>query len=157
MEYSRAAVGSRYDYQSANTQPSDISAAEFACQHPRGDQKPGNEQHSKQKRCAAQGHQLDDGRIERGKDGIRVLRSMLKIKVGTERRMNSDKSLQRVYLRVVIQPPVSMHDEPNDGQHERQCRCAQQAMEGPRGQIDRVRALTAVSYTHLTLPTIYSV
>jgi hypothetical protein len=55
---------------------------------------------------------------------------MLKIEVGSERRMKSDKSLQCVYLRVVIQPPVSMQDEPNYEKQERQCGSAHEALEG---------------------------
>ena len=54
---------------------------------------------------------------------------MLKIEVGTEGRMKSDKSLQCVYLCVVIQPPVSMQDEPNYEQQERQCGVAHEALE----------------------------
>ena len=130
MEYAGAAVGSRQDYQSAYTQPSNIAATEIAREHPRGQQKPDNGQHSKQERRAGQIQNIDDGCIQRGKNSVCVLRSMLKIEVGSERRMKSDKSLQCVYLCVVIQPAVSMQDEPNYEQQERHGGVAHEALEG---------------------------
>src|ERR1700679_1295743 len=65
MEYAGAAVGSRQDYQSAYTQPGNIAATEIACEHPRGQQKPENAQHSKQERRAGQIQHMDNGCIQR--------------------------------------------------------------------------------------------
>src|ERR1700721_4864333 len=67
MEYAGAAVGSRQNYQSAYTQPSNITATQIACEHPRGQQKPENTQYSKQKRRAGQVQHMEDGCIQRGK------------------------------------------------------------------------------------------
>ena len=50
MEYAGAAVRPRYDNQRTDAQPSNITATQIAGEHPRGHQKPGNAQHSQQKR-----------------------------------------------------------------------------------------------------------
>jgi hypothetical protein len=61
---------------------------------------------------------------------------VLKIKVGSERRMKSEKSLQGVYLRVVIYPAISVQDEPHYEQQERQGGSAHHTPEGPGAQIE---------------------